>query len=169
MIAAGPFSELAVSLAALLFMVGGFCLMFQQKQWAGRLLLGGVALAAGATILPNVSRVSEGVTVPWQWALALAAIIFGALRQWGIAALLAAPLLYSLVVWPVVSTLPVMLAVVVVVFLVLGGITRILNVLFGHEATGHVVGTYLVRLIDAVFALPFLLARGRMPRNPSSH
>lgn len=162
--------EAAVLIATLTLMAGGFCVMFQQKRWAGRFLFGGVVLAVGAALLPDLSHLSDGTpVVPWQWTLAFLAIIFAVLRQWGLAAILTTPLLYSMVVWPVVSTLPIVLAIVAVAFLAIGAVTRLLNALVGAEVTGHVVGTYLVRLIDGVFALPFLLARGRIPRNPPLH
>lgn len=41
-----------------------------------------------------------------------------------------------------------------------GAVSRFLAVLWGPELASHVVGTYVVRAIDALFAVPWAIIRG---------
>ncbi len=63
------------------------------------------------------------------------------------------------IIEPVIDQLPGWVVAVIVAVIALVMLQGILSLLFGRAAVGHVVGTYLVRLIDLVFLGPFRGAR----------
>lgn len=146
----------------LLIVSSGLLLILQQRRWAGRFFLGGIALAAAAAVVPRIA-IPTGLTgtpaIHWQWAAALVALAAAAFRQWGAAIAFASPLFTMLFVWPIASTLPTVLLVILVALFAIGALSRALTLLWGPEVAGHVVGTYVVRLIDAIFLAPFFLIR----------
>lgn len=147
--AAGSISELFAWLATLMLMAGGFCLVFQQKRWARRLLIGGVALAVGASFIPNVLAGASGLS--WQGVLVLVAVVAAIFRQWWIAVLCVAPLVLTGMGQTVGGLMALIAIAVALLLLSVGTFVRILDGFWGKETTGHVVGTYVVRTIDSAF------------------
>lgn len=92
-----------------------------------------------------------------------AALILGARR---VAAGLLSPAIFHWFVFPVIKPefhqLPLPLIIVAApIVLILGGLlvlNRGIRLLYGHDAGGHVVGTYLVRIIDGAARALLLMA-----------
>ena len=76
---------------------------------------------------------------------------------------------YSLMAWPIldwivlpifepaIDQLPLMWVAVIGAVITLIILQGLLSLVFGKEAAGHVIGTYLVRLLDLLFVGPFRL------------
>lgn len=155
-------ADTAAAGGALLIACSGLLVMLQQRRWAGRLFLGGVVLAGAAAIVPKIAMPSGPnaiAAIHWQWAAALVALVAAAFRQWGAAIAFASPLFTMLFIWPIASTLPTVLLVILFALFAIGAVSRALTMLWGPEVAGHVVGTYVVRLIDAIFLAPLLLIK----------
>ena len=108
--------------------------------------------------------------LPWVLVFAISAWILGArtlavaaglvlLAEWVLAPLLA----------PWLSTLPAWALVLIGAVMVLMVLQGAIDILFGERVAASVVGTYLVRLLDALMLSPFRLLqwllRGLLGRN----
>jgi hypothetical protein len=101
--------------------------------------------------------------VVWVAVTAVGAAILGLRRlAMGLAVLPLADWVLLPMVGPVLDSLPIWVSVVVLVVIALLILHALIASVFGREAAGFVVGTYLVRLIDWLFRSPLRL--GRMVR-----
>lgn len=96
--------------------------------------------------------------LPWVAVLGIAAWIMGA-RPLALAAamLLLAELVLAPLLAPWLTTLPVWALLLLGGIMVLMVLHGVVDVLFGKETAGHITGTYLVRLLDALLLGPFRL------------
>jgi hypothetical protein len=99
--------------------------------------------------------------LPWVAVFGVAAWIVGARALGAVAAML---LLTELVLAPLLApwleTLPTWGLLIFAAVMVVVVLHQVVDFLFGREVAGHVTGTYLVRLLDALLLGPFrLLAR----------
>jgi hypothetical protein len=130
------------SIAALLLMGGGFSLILQQKVLAGRLFASGVGTAALPALIPTTGSLPlVGIAV----VALIAALIF---RQKGVAMIIGILLALSFIFPAFIVAL---IAIPLFFFLGFGALAGLLNPVIGKEATGHVVGTWMVRSIDGIF------------------
>jgi hypothetical protein len=96
----------------------------------------------------------------WILVAAIAAGILGFRRVAGILALI--PMIDWVLVplaAPFVDALPAWLVVTLLLISVLMLVQGVLTMLFGREASGHVIGTFIVRFIDLFFGAPVAIAR----------
>ena len=99
--------------------------------------------------------------LPWVAVVGIAAWILGA-RALGVAAamLLLTDLVIAPLLAPWIATLPTWALLMLAGVVSLVVLHQVIDLLFGKEVAGHVTGTYLVRLLDALLLGPFrLLAR----------
>jgi hypothetical protein len=148
--------SVAAPIATLLIAASGFLLMMQVKAWAARAFLAGVGLAAGAALLgqwPSPTIAQSIAAAPWPATFALAAVVAAALRQYGAALALASPLAAKLLFLPALGSLSPMLAIAGSALAAIGLAARMLTLIVGKEAAGHVVGVFIVRFVNLVVAL----------------
>lgn len=98
--------------------------------------------------------------LPWVAVFGLLAWILGARALASAAALvLLADLLLAPLLAPWLQTLPTWVLLLIGGVMVLLVLHSVIDFLFGEDTAGHVTGTYLVRLLDAVLLGPFRLLR----------
>ncbi len=119
------------------------------------------ALSFGTLFLPTWA-------LPWVVVVGLVAWIMGA-RALGVAAaiLLLSDLVIAPLLAPWLATLPAWILWSLEALMWLMILHRVIETLFGKATAGHVTGTYLVRIFDALllgpFRFVFRLLRGRGP------
>ena len=97
-------------------------------------------------------------SLPWVLLFGIAAWILGA-RATGVAAVLlvAAEFVLPPLLEPWLTTLPDWAILLIGGVLLLVVLHDVVDFLFGKETAGHVTGTFLVRLLDALLLSPFRL------------
>ena len=61
---------------------------------------------------------------------------------------------------PAIDELPLSWLLVILVLVAIATIRAVLELVIGHEGSGHVTGTYIVRLLDFILLAPFRTVRG---------
>jgi len=165
---ARDFTALAMLGGQLFLALGGCLLIIQQRRWAGCFIAAGVACVVCAALIPDVAVrpvVGSTVLIEWQWVAAAVAVLAAMFRQWGAVFVFAAPLAVKVFVLPTLDGWPLVVFVLLVALCLVGALSRLLSAFLGSELAAHVVGTYVVRFIDAIFALPWMIVRAVLGRH----